>query len=563
MKLTENVTQKYDHYYKYDEIKTLLEGYAKKYPEYTKLETIGVTPEGRNILLLEVTDTKTGDFSTKPAFYVEGNIHAGEVTGCMTCMYFLDTIFTNIESKEVKELLKKNTIYVLPRVSPDGSEYYLTTPDTVRSAPRFYPFDTEQPGIQPADLDNDGVIRKMRVKSPYGIWKKSDKDPRVMLKRRPDDTEGEFYNVYSEGYVKDYDGFELKSAPGKFGNDFNRNYPIAWQPEYKQRGSGKHPLSNPETKANADFLLSHNNVCMVVDMHTSGGQFLYTPGYKSAKECPKADIDLYKTLGKMGTEENGFPCLSVHDEYVSPGTVLAGGFYDFVHFLVGIPCMTIECWDHDHRAGIESVWPPKPQPDEVEEENMYKYMKWLDEKYDGEGFKAWTKFNHPELGEVEIGGFDYKFTFQNPPTKSLHEEIEQHVRWFFRVLKTLPQVSVDKVTTEELAKDLYKLTVVVGNKGYMPSYVFKEGLTLNRVPELKAKLSNVEVVEGKEETSIGHLEGLSGIMGRNGSYGPMNFDMGPHQKKLTYVIKAKKGTKATLTISGDRIGTFDTTFEVK
>ena len=58
-------------------------------------------------------------------------------------------------------------------------------------------------------------------------------------------------------------------APSEFGNDFNRNYPIGWQDESQQAGAGAHPLSNPETQANAAFLLAHPNVCCVVDMPVS------------------------------------------------------------------------------------------------------------------------------------------------------------------------------------------------------------------------------------------------------------------------------------------------------
>ena len=230
MKITENISKIYDHFYKYQEITDILTKYAEEYPKYARLSSNCVTPEGRNQWVLEVTNTATGAFEDKPAHYMEGNIHAGEVTGCMTCMYFLDVIFTNLEDPQVQKMLDKYTLYIMPRVSPDGSEHYLTTPDYVRSVPRLYPYGEEIPGLHPQDLDGDGVVRKMRVKTPFGIWKVSDKDPRIMTRRRPDDLEGEFYNVFEEGIIKEYDGLNVKGTPWKFGQDFNRNYPIGWQP---------------------------------------------------------------------------------------------------------------------------------------------------------------------------------------------------------------------------------------------------------------------------------------------------------------------------------------------
>ena len=75
MKLTDNVTYTYDHLMNYEEIRTRLEGYAKDHPKLCRLTVAGTTPEGRDILVLEVTDTACGQYEDKPAYYVEGNIH--------------------------------------------------------------------------------------------------------------------------------------------------------------------------------------------------------------------------------------------------------------------------------------------------------------------------------------------------------------------------------------------------------------------------------------------------------------------------------------------------------
>ena len=130
---------------------------------------------------------------------------------------------------------------MVPRLSCDGSEHYLTTADYVRSAPRPYPTEKRQSGLHKGDIDGDGVARLMRVPSPYGVWKISPKDPRLMVRRRPDETDGEFYNVYPEGIIENYDGLHVTMAPSEFGNDFNRNYPIGWQDESQQAGAGAHP----------------------------------------------------------------------------------------------------------------------------------------------------------------------------------------------------------------------------------------------------------------------------------------------------------------------------------
>ena len=559
-------TQVYDHYYLYQEIKDLMTGYAKDYPEYTKLDVVGRTDEGRDILLLEITDTRTGDFSDKPAYYVEGNIHAGEVTGSMTVMCLMDTIFTNLKEPEMARLLERYTFYLLPRVSPDGSEYYLTTPNTVRSVNRLYPYDRPLPGLTPKDLDGDGAIRFMRVKSPYGAWKISDKDPRLMTRRLPDEIDGEFYNVYPEGEILDYDGMSIKEAPAAFGNDYNRNYPVNWKPEWEQRGAGRYPLANPETRANADFLFAHQNVCAVVDMHTSGGMVLYTPGYKSSKDADPADIAIYKTIGKMASEENGYPLLAVYDEF-SPASNPAtfGGFDDFCHFMIGIPAFTIECWDLRARAGIKLSVPPKEDISEEERlEDEYKVLQWLDANLEPEeGFKPWTEYDHPQLGKVEIGGVYAKFVEQNPPKKLLQQEVEKHVRFMLREVKALPWVQFDRVQTKALAEGLYEVTAVVGNTGFMPTYVFREGLKNKALKGLTVEISGGEVVTGKAAQEIGHLEGYSGIQTLDWGIPSRSIETDPFCKKVSWIVRAKAGDTLTLTCSGGRIGRISMTVELQ
>lgn len=549
----------YDHYYLYQEITDLLRGYAQAHPHLTKLHSIGMTPQGRDIWALEITDTSCGGFDEKPAFYVEGNIHAGEVTGSMCVMYFLDTLFSNLEDPSVARLLKDHTIYAVPRVSPDGSEHYLTTPDAVRSAPRRYPFAQVMPGLNRCDLDGDGVIRMMRVRTPYGVWKPSEKDPRLMTRRRPDDREGDFYNIYEEGVIEEFDGLNITEAPAAFGNDFNRNYPVGWQTEDLQKGAGAYPLCHPETRANADFLMQHPNVCFVVDMHTSGGQNLFTPGFESSKKAHAADIALYRSLGAMAKEENGYPVLNVYDDYMpASASVTYGGFDDFCHFVLGIPAMTIECWDLSERAGVPLEYPPRETiPEAEEEENAVKFLQWMDANLPaGEGFRPWQAFSHPQLGEVEIGGCDEKFIRQNPPIPFLQQELEKHTRFMLRAVNTLPSVCFESVTSTPLGGDLYRVEAIVGNRGFMPTYVFEEGLKSKALEELTLTLSaeGCTFETGKAAQKIGHLEGLSGVAAHNNGLRMTSSQKNPLRKKVTWLLRGPRGALLILRCHGGRIG---------
>lgn len=122
-------TFKYDHYYKYDELKSNIEFFAEKYPGLVSCEVNCVTEEGRNQYAVTITNKKTGDALSKPGWYLDGNIHAGEVTSSMAAMHTMDYLITNYgEDDTVTKLLDTTTVYIIPRVTPDGAETYLSTP---------------------------------------------------------------------------------------------------------------------------------------------------------------------------------------------------------------------------------------------------------------------------------------------------------------------------------------------------------------------------------------------------------------------------------------------------
>ena len=132
-------TFKYDHYYKYAELQANLEFFASNYPELCELSVNCLTAEGRNQYAVTLTNKKTGAALAKPALYIDGNIHAGEVTSSMCAMHTIDYLLTNYGSDpKCQKLLDSYTVYVIPRVSPDGAETYLATPYTLRSVNKDY-----------------------------------------------------------------------------------------------------------------------------------------------------------------------------------------------------------------------------------------------------------------------------------------------------------------------------------------------------------------------------------------------------------------------------------------
>ncbi len=534
-----DTTFKYDHYYKYDEIKTNLEYFKENYPDLLDLKINMVTDEGRNQYAVIITNKKTGDYNTKPALYIDGNIHAGEVTSAMCAMHTIDYLVTNYgKNNDVTKLLNSKTFYVIPRVSPDGAEKYLSTPYTLRSVPKDY--NTKQGGIKSQDLDDDGVIRMMRIKTPYGAWKIVDNQ---MTLRSPSDIDGDFYDIYPEGVLEEYDDSEnLKLKKASWGLDFNRNFPLGWFPDSRQPGAGKYPLSNPETKALVDFVLSHNNIGGAAIGHTSGGMILIPPGTRPEKSMPEIDRTCLNAIATMAEEELGYVKMNIFDSFMSDQEQYdSGAFDDWCYQSQGIPAYTMEFWDVAKKAGQPRIWNGKPEDTLTALKRYNAILNWVKDNAP-QYLMDWKEIDHPTFGKVEIGGYDFKYTVQNPPENMLLEECENDTKFNIRFAKSLPSIKIESLAYEKIGEDICKVNVLVGNRGYLATNLTNEANKLNVSTPVKVSIEGCELISGKQIEEIGNLDGFSGTT--TGSYYDeiITFENAKAKKKLSWVIKAKQGS---------------------
>ena len=549
-------TFQYDHYYKYDELEKNLKYFSEKYPELCDLESICVTEENRNVYAMTITNKKTGAALDKPAFHIDGNTHAGEVTGSMAAMHAIDVLLTGYgEDKVITKILDRMTIYVVPRISPDGAETYLTTPYSIRSVNRVH--NPEKGGIRSEDLDGDGVIRMMRIPTPYGAWKKDKDDSSIMAKRDPGDADGEFYDIYAEGNFEAFDGDEnLKEKKEDWSLDFNRNYPYGWFPENRQAGAGKYPLSNPETKAMADWVIEHPNIGGVSTNHTSGGIILYPPGTRPSTAVSEKDINQFIEIANMGKEELGYEPLNIYDSFISdPANYDSGAFDDWCYQSQGIVAYTVELWDLAKRVGVPLVWNARNKESAQDElKRFVACMKWVKENAP-EYYEDWKPFHHETFGDVEIGGFNFKFSQQNPPESFLNGVLEQMTRFMIRFAQSMPRLTIDTLTSEKVSDDIYKVTAVVGNLGYLPTNLTEEAKKINISKEVEVTISGGKIVSGLEKTKIGNLEGYGSTSTGTNFYGNISTDYNAKaRKKLTWVVQAKSGVEITVSCAQEKSG---------
>ena len=94
----------FDHFYSYDELSETLRTWADEVPRLCSVESIGTSYEGRDIWLVTVTNTETGDQLDKPGFLIEANIHAMEWTGSAAALREPPSVCSSAQDLERPEV---------------------------------------------------------------------------------------------------------------------------------------------------------------------------------------------------------------------------------------------------------------------------------------------------------------------------------------------------------------------------------------------------------------------------------------------------------------------------
>lgn len=461
----------FDRYIGYSELTELLQATASQYPDLVQLASIGHSHEGRDIWLVTVTNTASGPAHHKPAFWCDGNIHASEVSASSAVLMVLHKLLL----ADSREILRTHAFYLVPRLNPDGAEWALETPPRIiRSSTRPYPFDEEDPyGLERADVDGDGRILSIRIPDPNGAWKVSESEPRLLRRRDPGDVGGTYYRVIPEGVFHNFDRLTMRARKIKQGLDLNRNFPSAWRQEHEQSGAGPFPTSEPEIRAAVQAIVDRPNICGGVTFHTFSGVHLRPPSRMPDDDLPPEDLWTFKTIGDKGKELTGYPAISNYHEFrYHPKEVITGVFDDWMYEHRGVFAWTTEIWSPQRQAGITDYKYIDWFRDHPHEHDIA-LLRWSDEKLSGRGYEDWREFEHPQLGKVEIGGWDSHYAFRNPPPPLLEAEIAPLADWIVWQATCLPRLELREILVEEVGPGAWRIRVAVQNAGWLPTNVTK------------------------------------------------------------------------------------------
>jgi murein tripeptide amidase MpaA len=561
---------RFDRYYPFRDLTERLQALVSAYPQLLQLDSIGKSYEGRDVWCVTATNIATGPAFEKPAFWCDGNIHATEVSASSACLYLLHKLAIQYgHDEQVTRALNTRVFYVVPRVNPDGAElYFAGRPRYIRSSTRAYPYDEEPlEGLQQEDVDGDGRILQMRIEDPNGPWKRHPEHPRLMVRRDPVETGGPYYRILPEGTLENWDGVTLTVKSRKEGLDLNRNFPAYWRQEGEQHGAGPFPGSEPEVANLLRFITSHPNITGGLTFHTHSGVLLRPYHSKGDEAFPAEDLWTYQAIGKRGAEITGYPAINGYQDFrdqTEVNVLVTGLFDEWMYEHIGVYGWTVEIWSPQRQAGLSEGLDAKTKPGSFRVADWYrdhpleddlKMIEWSDTKLAGRGYIDWYPFKHPQLGQVELGGWDFQYAFRNPPLQFLENEIAPLADWAIWHALISPRLELHSAAAKPLGQGTYMVQLVVDNTGWLPTYVTKKALEKKAVRGLVAEIqlpAGATLESGKERVEIGQLEGRA--YKSSSPYGRAE-DPTQERAKVEWVIRAQSCRIVRLTVRHERAGT--------
>jgi hypothetical protein len=514
-------TLSFDKYHTVDVMYHWYQKWATQFPDLVDLYVVAESFEGRPILQMTLTNKKTGKDTDKPAAYFEGGRHSGEITASESILWMTQYLLENYgKDPQITKLIDTKAIYLRPQNNPDGSNLYLYTEQSNRSTVR--PHDTDRDGLvdeDPSeDLDGDGIIYQMRKKAVTPEEKEKANfiidpaHPASKLMKRVLAGKGD-YLMYSEGIDNDGDGAYNEDGIG--GLDLHRNYPENWRPDiggdltgrgYTQFGAGEYPLSEVESKSTVLWMLSHPNISVVNSMDTRVPMHLRPPSTsKSEERMYPSDLAIYREMDELGLSFTAYPWAgdvfetystrykvnSMTGDPLKP-TPLFGHGPDFGYFYYGSIWYGDELWNNGAMKDYNE--------DGIYDD--YDALVWDESENGGRGFKSWTPFTHPTLGEVELGGFHPKFFGQNGPTWQLENWAKKQAQFNLAMALRLPELTVSDLKVSKIGAGEFEITLEWTNTGGLP-VALEQAKLVKIVQEDRVMLDfDKELTKGYENAKV-------------------------------------------------------------
>ena len=482
-----------------------------------KKEVLAITEGNNKIHCLKLSSGKVA----KPAILILGDTHSASPVGSEILVQWLKLSALDEGKKALQEILKHNSLYIIPRPFPDSLNSFFQKPyreNLLNTSAVDADVDLvrDEDGFE--DLNKDGFITYLRIKDEDGQYYQH-KDSEYIMTKSPN-SNGTSYKLISEGIDNDKDEKFNEDPPG--GVNPNKNFSYAYP--YFQKDAGVHQFSEIETKAIADFAFSHPEIFLVFSF---GREDNLVKPWKEDQNKKKNPIrsTIYKD------DEKNYELYSSHfkdafklKKVSSKNLSSAGSFAHWAYYHFGRISLTTIPWE----IPIDKI--------EGKQEDKIKEIKWLEENRP-QALIKWQKIEHPDFKgkEVEVGGIKPFYSFVPEPEVCKDKAIMFNT-FLQKITEEKPEISVREFKVENLGKNLSRINLKIRNTGKLPFRTKIGEASKKQYPlNLKLKLpKNWKLYDGHLRSQIGNIKPkeekeLTWLILTNGKEGdPKIFFTSPH-----------------------------------
>ena len=465
---------------------------ARTWPEFLTLSSMGDSYGGRELWVMTINNPRTGNELDKAGMFIEANVHGNEIQGGELCLYTIWYLMENYgRIDEITRLVDERVFYIAPTVNPDGRDFFMHGAGS-GARTGHVPVDSDGDGLFDEDgaddLNGNGIIEQIRKYVPgEGTHRINANDPRIM-ETVPRGEVGDWVLLGSEGLDNDGDGRVNEDPVG--GYDPNRNYAADWQPTYIQGGAMDYPFQLPEARATQDFLAAHPNIAGAQSYHNTGGMLLRGPGTAWHGTYSASDIRVYDEIG-----ENGERILPWYNYIILWQGLYAvhGGSIDWTSDGHGIISFSNELWNGGGMY-YQSPLLQDQQRDASSPISGQRSRFFFDDFLEfGDQYMDWAPFDHPQYGQVEMGG--WKKTANRIQPRFMNMELfHRNMAFTLYHADQMPLMAIPAARVEQVSGDVYKVQVDIRNDRLIPTITARA--SQNRVvrPDILTLDGNVEVI---------------------------------------------------------------------
>jgi hypothetical protein len=486
-----------------------LQRFAREQPEVAAIVPVGTSRGGRRIDALRLA--RGAPSPGRPAILVVASLDGPLAwTSGLVLDHARSLVARAATDTAVGTLLDTTTFYLVPRANPDAAEARFARPLAEVTASGV-DVDTDRDGKSgedaPADVDGDGRIEWMRWEDPKGEWVEDPTDPRALVKAERSKGQHGRWKLARE--ARDADGDEEAGEDPPHDSVVNRNFAAGWQEHAPE--AGRFATDEPEARALADFVLLHKDIALVLTY----GELDNLAEKPKAKDdrarrsvlptegIPGDDAELLAEIGRRWKALGGTSTKSSAKD--------AGTFQAWVQAHRGLWAVNLSPWsvplDEKKRdekkpdeksagekaadaAGGEQPADAKPSEQKPGEEKKGEAKKgegkkgddapkpsddakrliWIDAHPAPSGspaWSAWTAFEHPELGPVEIGGFQ-PYALVEPPESERGAIAERTLDLLIALGGMIPRATLVDVEAEDLGSGTWRIRASIENKTLLP-----------------------------------------------------------------------------------------------